>query len=133
MLLFIFVINNKLFSIGVICIALMFIFVETLTIEIMTNAQIYKQQNDDISDKISKLRLEQNNLRLAYIENNRPFDYCQKVAIYKKENFKENGIVHSFELGYNLEVSTIVHKIKKDGTMSQHKIWIYGDETIKKL
>jgi len=94
----------------------------------------YFQEKDDILENIEKLRENLKSLEIKYIEENAPFKIEDLVMVTNGDNNSEKGIVDGFEVDYyNADIKPIVKKIKKDGTKSQHKVWLWYNAKITKI
>jgi len=72
-------------------------------------------------------------LKAAYIEEFCPFNGGDKVKIttadyFQPEKIKEEliGIVADCRVGFDGELNYTFRKVKKDGTPSNHNLYIYG-------
>ena len=93
----------------------------------------YQKEKEKITDQIQGLKNTLRDLELKYIEENRPFNYGDRVNVINTGNSTiEEGIVRDFEVDWLNNIKTNVCKIKKDGTSSQHKIYVYSTSIIEK-
>jgi hypothetical protein len=93
----------------------------------------YLLEKTTISENIEKLRKDLKSLEIKYIEESAPFKIDDLVMVSQNDNESEKGIVDGFEVDYTGDIKPIVKKIKKDGTKSQHKIWVWHSSKISKI
>lgn len=94
----------------------------------------YLLEKKTISDNIEKLKSDLKLLETKYIEESAPFKIDDLVMVIHGDNDSEKGIVDGFEIDYyNGDIKPIVKKIKKDGTKSQHKVWLWYNTKITKI
>lgn len=93
--------------------------------EYLEEKNIILNQIKDLNDRLKGLNSE-------YIENNSPFSIGELVSVIDINGTSERGIVSGYEVTYLNKVEPIVHKIKKDGSKSQHKVWIWHNSKIIK-
>lgn len=96
----------------------------------------YKEKKELILENISQLRESFRNLEEKYIKENAEFVDGDKVEVNttgrNDEIIKEYGVVQGHIIYYD-NVIPILYKIKKDGTISKHRLHIYSTSAIYKL
>lgn len=92
----------------------------------------YKKEKGLIQLKIDELKNELKVLDSQYIEKNKSFEIGELVLVTNGET-PEKGFVDGYEVDFLLNINPIIKKIKKDGSKSQHKIWVWANSTISKI
>lgn len=93
----------------------------------------YKAENKRISSEIEALKKLEKELKDAYIEEHCPFDGGDKVKIttveYDGETIREEliGIVCDCRASFDGELNYSFRKVKKDGTVSDRNLYVYGE------
>jgi len=92
--------------------------------------ETFVRQKVELNGKIDELRQVINKLKAEYIEANKPFNLGDKVKVIKGKSV-EFGVVTGFEIRYSNSVECVLNKLKKDGTQSQIKLYVWGAEKIE--
>ena len=90
----------------------------------------YITKKQEFLSKIEGLYNDLKTLESTYIESNKPFDVGEVVSVVNGESVPEKGIVDGYEISYIDEIVPVIKKIKKDGTKSQHKLWVWSTSKI---
>lgn len=92
----------------------------------------YIKEKNLILSKIDELKKDLKVLESQYIETNSPFEIGELVLVTNGET-SEKGFVDGYEVDWSNDIIPIIKKIKKDGSKSQHKIWVWTNSTISKI
>lgn len=92
----------------------------------------YIKEKGLIQSKIDELKQNLKVLESQYIEKNKSFEIGELVLVTNGET-SEKGFVDGYEVDFLLNINPIIKKIKKDGSKSQHKIWVWTNSTISKI
>jgi hypothetical protein len=88
----------------------------------------YLAREKDINATIDGLKADLRLLKQEYVAANKP---CEIDALIMVGD--EKGIVKGFEVSYGSDVVPVVFKIKKDGSVSQRRIYLYSSRGITYL
>lgn len=98
----------------------------------MTKEEYKLKWSNYISEE-NRLEKERKQMDADYIEEHKQFDEGDKVKITSADGFNEEGIVSSMYCsGGDIKYNFL--KVKKDGTHSQHKLYLWhkwGDNDYK--
>lgn len=92
----------------------------------------YIKEKGLIQSKIDELKQNLKVLESQYIETNSPFEIGELVLVNNGSTI-EKGIVDNYEVDWTNNITPIIKKIKKDGSKSQHKIWVWTSGKISKI
>ncbi len=96
----------------------------------MTKEEYIKEK--EILTRIIKETHERvSNLTNEYIKRNASFKVGDIVTITNTRDNSRNAIVNGFELDYNDNIKPTLFKIKKDGTPSMHKDYVWMSDKIE--
>lgn len=90
--------------------------------------EILEKENEIIKlshERISKAKRD-------YVKNNSPFKIGEKVKITDNNNLIVFGFIENYRISYSNRIEPIIVGIKKDGSKSSRKIFIWGSEKIEK-
>jgi len=90
--------------------------------------EILEKENEII--KLSHERISK--AKKHYLSKNSPFKIGEKVKITSKNNLIQFGFIHDHRITYSNTIEPIIAGIKKDGSQSSRKIFIWGNEKIEK-
>ena len=92
----------------------------------------YKLQKQIIAEQISALKVEGERIDRQFINSNKVFDVGDKVKLTHRNGKVEIGFVSKLSIGFD-RVRYEFAKEKKDGTMSQIKLYDWYDDKIEKI
>lgn len=95
------------------------------------NKEEYNKKLTEFDAQISKISALKTNLKIEYINANKPFDIGQKVKVIKNTQ-NQFGFIRGYEVDYNYEIKPVIYKMKKDGTESQIRLYVWYDDKIEK-
>lgn len=87
----------------------------------------YIERKNSINQKITELNNERSLLDKEYIRLNAPYNIGDIVIV----NNSDRGIISGFKIDYSNNVCPTAKKIKKDGTASQHGLYIWNSSQVK--
>lgn len=87
----------------------------------------FENQIKEKESQIQALRDDIKNIKNEYIEANREFKDGDIVRVYSKVSSQdyELGFIDGYEISYGNKVMPIVSKMKKDGTKSKHRFYVW--------
>lgn len=92
----------------------------------------YKLQKSIIAEQKAALIDEEKRIEIQFIESNKIFDIGDKVKLTHKNGKIEIGFVSKLSVYFDRVRYDFV-KEKKDGTMSQIKLYDWSDDKIEKI
>jgi len=90
----------------------------------------YVIQKNKILGEMAVLQDSLFNLNDAYKKDNRIFKDGDRVKITNGREVRY-GIVYGYKIGYRDELVPLLYKMKKDGTASKVRDYIWGEEKIE--
>lgn len=90
----------------------------------------YQKRLKALSDEAYRIKIDMDCLKQEYIDANRPCEVGDRVDKVFSDGSIEPGIVSGFEIDLDDEVKPIMRQIKKDGTASIRKIYVWRDSTL---
>lgn len=94
--------------------------------EFKAKTKEYYEKCDELRQQINALRELHGFDKATYIDANKPCKIGDKVKVRNSI-----GIAVDFEVKGDDEVVPVLAKIKKNGSASQHKIFVWGSDTFE--
>lgn len=93
----------------------------------------FENQIREKESQIQALRDDIKNIKNEYIESNREFKDGDIVRVYKGSGSNNYALafVVGYEISWNSDLRPILKKMKKDGTQSQHGIFVWISDRIE--
>lgn len=94
------------------------------------NKEVFIEEKRKINEELIYLRNREAELITKYIESNKEFSELQKISVTSLKGIVEHGFVSRVKLNYSGNIDYELVKEKKDGTPSQHKLWVWPGSKI---
>ena len=92
--------------------------------------EFFIEENKKINDELIILRNRETELIKKYIDSNKEFEVGEKVKVTSEKGVIEFGFISKVKLNYSSQIEYEVVKEKKDGTPSQHKLYVWYSSKI---
>lgn len=87
--------------------------------------EFFIEEKNKINDELIILRHRETELIKKYIDSNKEFEIGEKVKVTHIGGEIEFGFISKVKLNYSSQIEYEVVKEKKDGTPSQHKLFMW--------
>lgn len=92
--------------------------------------EFFIEEKKKINDELIILRNRETELIKKYIDSNKEFEVGEKVKVTSEKGVIEFGFISKVKLNYSSQIKYEVVKEKKDGTPSQHKLYVWYSSKI---